>query len=149
MATGLEVTGVVIGSLRESKRYFLLSADGVERETYRPGSSENGGGSCVRNAMSCRLHAAIIGGGRPSRSPKCYARHIRSSPRATRRSGMTALSMSQVGKKGRNETGNRGGGMCPRPGSNQRHADFQSAALPTELPGRNNRGRMGTTEDEE
>ena len=25
--------------------------------------------------------------------------------------------------------------MCPGPGSNQRHADFQSAALPTELPG--------------
>ena len=24
--------------------------------------------------------------------------------------------------------------MCPRPESNQRHADFQSAALPTELP---------------
>ncbi len=24
---------------------------------------------------------------------------------------------------------------CPRPESNQRHADFQSAALPTELPG--------------
>ncbi len=25
--------------------------------------------------------------------------------------------------------------MCPGPESNQRHADFQSAALPTELPG--------------
>ena|GEM_PF-6544061 len=27
--------------------------------------------------------------------------------------------------------------VCPGPESNQRHADFQSAALPTELPGRN------------
>ena len=28
--------------------------------------------------------------------------------------------------------------VCPEPGSNQRHADFQSAALPTELSGRMN-----------
>ena len=27
------------------------------------------------------------------------------------------------------------GKWCPGPESNQRHADFQSAALPTELPG--------------
>ncbi len=27
---------------------------------------------------------------------------------------------------------------CPEPESNQRHADFQSAALPTELSGLNN-----------
>ena len=36
--------------------------------------------------------------------------------------------------------------MCPRPESNQRHADFQSAALPTELPGRVNCGHMGIME---
>jgi hypothetical protein len=32
--------------------------------------------------------------------------------------------------------------QCPRPESNQRHADFQSAALPTELPGRVTGERM-------
>ncbi|MEY4699943.1 MAG: hypothetical protein RL326_130 [Pseudomonadota bacterium] len=34
--------------------------------------------------------------------------------------------------------------MCPRPESNQRHADFQSAALPTELPGHRIGNRRGT-----
>ena len=36
--------------------------------------------------------------------------------------------------------------MCPRPESNQRHADFQSAALPTELPGLTEQAPMGTME---
>ncbi len=34
--------------------------------------------------------------------------------------------------------------VCPRPESNQRHADFQSAALPTELPGHRIGIRRGT-----
>ena len=36
--------------------------------------------------------------------------------------------------------------MCPRPESNQRHADFQSAALPTELPGHAGLALMGIME---
>jgi hypothetical protein len=38
----------------------------------------------------------------------------------------------------------KGEKVCPRPGSNQRHADFQSAALPTELPGHSIGNRRGT-----
>jgi hypothetical protein len=34
------------------------------------------------------------------------------------------------------EQGRRGGGWCPGTESNRRHEDFQSSALPTELPGR-------------
>ena len=35
----------------------------------------------------------------------------------------------------------KGERVCPRPESNQRHADFQSAALPTELPGHRSKRR--------
>ena len=38
------------------------------------------------------------------------------------------------------------GKWCLGPESNQRHADFQSAALPTELPGLTEQAPMGTME---
>src|ERR1700761_5103997 len=48
-------------------------------------------------------------------------------PRARRVTGTPAHGCAQRSKSGK-------GGWCLGPESNQRHADFQSAALPTELP---------------
>ena len=36
----------------------------------------------------------------------------------------------------------KGQQKCPEPESNQRHEDFQSSALPTELSGHNSGGRI-------
>ncbi len=40
-------------------------------------------------------------------------------------------------------------GWCPEPESNQRHVDFQSTALPTELSGRRPHKNVGTNGDPE
>src|SRR6478735_5206606 len=39
----------------------------------------------------------------------------------------------------------RGSGLCPGTESNRRHEDFQSSALPTELPGRQARSAENST----
>ena len=64
MVTGLEVTGVVIGSLHESKRCFRLSAEGLECEIYCLAESENAGASCVGIYSWSRIKT----GGMPERA---------------------------------------------------------------------------------
>ena len=74
-----------------------------------------------------------------------YKKPTRTSERATNEKGFQGFApgspmpeRSEALHRAKDRSVEREKGICPRPGSNQRHADFQSAALPTELPGRQN-----------